>query len=378
MAQQMRQQDLRKNLFKAVTAILLFSFVSLLLGEEKVSLRTNFFTDNSGTTVQSPALEVVKRLLTGIDFALRYSLDRVIIPPIRGLAATPTPTDGVTGASRPVDGSQPANRPFTKNRNEVIAGFSGERFGVSFYHSSESDYIGRMGTVAGNFDFNQKNSNLAFSYSFAWDDIRPLGADTAHTRRAHSLGVALTQTLSPKAVGRVGFDLSRIRGFQSNPYRTVNAAGQIVLENHPLWRSRSAFFVKVNRYFTTRTALNLEYRFYRDDWKVQSHTLGAYYYQYLSKKLLLRYRYRYYVQSAAFFYRSGYGMTQQYMTSDYKLEAFNAHLFGFKLEYKLEDLLKNGFLSFLAGSTFEAKYERYFTSRDFTADIFQFGLVLNY
>lgn len=369
---------MKNTILKIICGILLLALATVVLAQDKVSFRTNFFSDNSGTSVNSPALEVIKHMVGGTDFILRYTLDRVIIPPVRGIAANPTPTDGVTGASRPVNSDEPANQSFSKDRNEFIVGVSSSALTATYYYSNEIDYVGRMATVSTNFDFNQKNSNLAMTYSYGWDRIKPLGTDTLHTQQVHSVNATLTQALNPKLIGRAGVDFSYVQGFQSNPYRTVNGGGQILLENHPLSRTRGAVFLKLVRYFATETSFMGEYRFYLDDWDVQSHTFNFFFHQYFNENVLIRYRYRYYVQTAANFYRSTYGTVQPYMTSDYKLEAFNAHLFGLKIEYKLKDLVKGGFLGFLENSTFEAKYERYFTSRDFTADIFQFGLVLNY
>ena len=85
------------------------------------------------------------------------------------------------------------------------------------------------------------------------------------------------------------------------------------------------------------TENSLEFAF---DWDVQSHTLSFFYHQYFSDKVLFRYRYRYYLQTAANFYQTSYSTIGPLMTSDYKLQAFNAHLFGLKIEYKLEDLVK--------------------------------------
>ncbi|RMF69303.1 MAG: DUF3570 domain-containing protein [Calditrichaeota bacterium] len=368
-----------KNLAIKATMLLVLALCAVpLRAQDKVSLRTNFFSDNSGTTVQSPAVEIAKKIVGKMKFLLRYALDRVSVPPVRGIAATPSPTDAVTGASRPVSGDEPATSAFTKERNEVIAGVELPGLSLSFYHSKESDYVGRMATVSTNLDFNRKNTNLSLSYNYGWDRIEPLGTDTLHTKTTHHLNATLTQALSPVMIGRAGIDLSYVSGFQSNPYRTVNAGGQILLENHPLARSRGAFFLKLNRYFQNRSSLQAEYRYYRDDWKIQSHTLNFYYYQYVSDKVLIRYRYRYYDQGQAFFYRRTYSTIPKYFTSDYKNEPFTAHLFGLKIEYQLKDLVKDGFFSFLSSSTFEAKYERYFSSNDFTADIFQFGLVFNY
>ncbi len=356
----------------------LLALSSAVVAQDKFSFRTNWFSDNTGTSVQSPVAEVVKSITQKLDFLLRYSLDRVNIPPIRGLAAIPSPVDGVTGASRPVDDGQPANQSYTKDRNEFNLGLATTTFRGSYYFSTESDYVGRMVTVAVNREVNQKNTNIAGSYSFGWDDISPLAADTSHNKTSHNVNLTLTQVLNPNLIGRVGVDFSYVNGFQSNPYRTVNGGGQILLENHPVRRTRGAFFMKLNRYFSTQTALNLEYRFYRDDWRVQSHTASAFYHQRFSDNVLIRYRYRYYRQTEAFFFRENYAVVQEYMTSDYKLEAFDAHLFGFKIEYKLQDLFSKGALSFLSDATFEGKYERYFSSNDFTADIFQIGLVFTY
>ena len=366
-----------RHFLKIILLISMLSLTNQSTAQNSFSLRTNYYTDNTGTSVHSPMAELRKGLTRSIEFWMRYSLDKVIVPPVRGLSAAPS-VDAITGASRPVTGDDPANQTFTKNRNEINVGINLPVFAFSYYYSDEIDYLGKMVTVSTNRDFNEKNSNLAMTYSYGWDRIQPLGIDTLHSKNTHSVNATLTQVLSPKTIGRLGVDFALVQGLQSNPYRAVNAGGQILLENHPLIRTRGAVFVKMNRYFANQSSLNMEYRFYRDGWNLMSHTAGFFYHQYFSDKVLIRYRYRFYKQTGAHFHQKNYTMPQFYMTSDYKLEPFNAHLFGLKIEYKLEDLLSDGFFSFLSKSTFEAKYERYFSSNDFTADIFQFGLSFNY
>jgi hypothetical protein len=346
--------------------------------QDKVSIRSNFFSDNTGTSVQSPSVELWKNIAGDLLLKFRYMMDRVNIPPIRGVSATPLPTDGITGASRPVGSDDPANLAFTKQRNEMTTGIQLSRLKASYYYSDEIDWTAHMASTAYNFDFNKRNTNAAFGFSYGWDTIRPLGQDTVRTMKRYHINAAFTQLLSPSTIARIGFDGACIQGFQSNPYRTVFSGGEIVYENHPEDRKRAALFAKLNHYFTSKTTINVEYRYYRDDWELQSNTIGMYLYQYFSKNFLFRWRYRYYDQSAAGFYKPIYDGNEIYYTSDYKLEPFNAHLYGFKIEYKLKDLVKNGFFNFLSPSTFEAKYERYFSSNDFAADIFQFALVVNY
>jgi hypothetical protein len=375
-------QDLRmvRAFGKDSVILLILVFAAAVYGEEKVSFRTNIFSDNSGTTVESPAIEIVKDIYGKLEFFVRYSLDRVNIPPIGIGRVSAEPISAVTGASRPASSDEPADRYFTKKRNEVTAGLGVGILNASYYHSDEVDYVGRMATISSNFDFNKRNSNLAISYSYGWDTVKPIGQSDIYEKEAHTGNFTLTQALTPSLIGRIGADVSYVTGFQSNPYRIVSVfeGEQLPVERHPLERSRGGAFVKLNRYFKSRAVLNLEYRYYQDDWEVKSHTASVFLYQYFSDKVLFRYRYRYYDQSEAYFYKDRYIGDEAFLTSDYKLESFNAHLFGFKLEYRLNDLLKDGFLRFLAASTFEAKYERYFASNDFTADIFQFGLVVNY
>lgn len=375
---------MKKMVSKITFCFLLVTLTGGVFGQEKVSFRGNYFSDNAGTSVQSPAIELAKKLFGQLTFALRYSIDRVIIPPLRGLGAQPPPdssqlgVDGVTGASRPANLDY--NRSFSKDRNEIIAGLSLPNVNVSYYFSDETDYSGRMVTAATNFDLNQKNTNIAASYSYGWDDIRPLARDTSFQKTSHSGNLTITQVLSPSVIARIGADYDYVQGFQSNLYRLVSVGGAYFYENHPLARARSAVFFKLNKYFQTRTSINLEYRYYEDDWDIKSHTFGVFYHQYMSDNVLVRWRYRYYNQGASYFYvpENLYPAGAAYWTSDYKMEKFNAHLFGFKLEYKLRDLFGNGPLSFLSDSSFEGKYERYFSSNDFTADIVQIGLVLNY
>lgn len=363
---------------KTITILLWLSFTSLLMSQDEISILTYAFIDNGGTTINSSTLDFAKDILQDITFFIRYSIDRVTVPPIRGISAAPSPVDAITGASRPVSDDKPASESYIKDRNEITAAVNLKNIGFNYYYSTEEDYLAQMATISANFDFYQKNTNFAIRYSYGWDKIEPLGAVKKYSKTAHNANITLTQTLSPKTIGRVGVDFSNISGFQSNPYRSVNAGGQILLENHPRKRLRGAVFLMLNQYFETQTSLNMEYRYYRDDWEIQSHTIGFFYHQYISDNVLIRYRYRYYNQTAAKFYKPVYPTVQNYITSDYKLEAFNANLFGVKIAYKLEDLVKDGYLSFLSSATFEAKYERYFTSKDFIADIFHFGLVFYY
>ncbi|MCI0694851.1 DUF3570 domain-containing protein [candidate division KSB1 bacterium] len=348
--------------------------------DDSVSLRTNFFKDSGGLLVQSPTLQLVKDIAHNTVLSLQYTLDRVNIPPYRGISAKPVVTgiDGFTGASKPA-GSDP-NAIYIKKRNEIIASINSSSWNATAYYSSENDYIGRLIGFGVSQGFNQKNTNLSLGLSYGYDTINPLGQKTTYTRRNILVDAAITQTLSPAHIMRFGIDISRLNGFQSNPYRQVNVAGGYPFEQHPQQRLRIAGYVKLNTHLKpANAALWAEYRVYGDDWGILSHTLGLRFYQNLSKRLLMRYRYRFYTQSPANFWRKDYSLLPrqpEFFTDDYKLEPFNSHLFGFHLAYKLEALRRK--LPLMEQTTLDVKYERFFTSNNFTANIFQIGLTFEY
>lgn len=347
--------------------------------DDSVSLRTNFFKDSGGLLVQSPTLQLVKDIARNTVLSVQYTLDRVNIPPYRGISAKPLPLDGISGASKPVNSADP-NAMFIKKRNEVVATLGSATWNATAYYSLENDYVGRLVGFGISPDANQKNTTLSLGLSYGFDTISPLGQQAAYTRRNILADISITQTLSPVAIMRFGVDVSLLNGFQSNPYRTVNVAGGYALEKHPQRRLRAAGYVKLNTHLKpANAALWIEYRVYGDDWGILSHTIGLRFYQNLSKRLLMRYRYRFYTQSAANFWRKDYSLLQrqpEFFTDDYKLEPFNSHLFGFHLAYKLEALRQQ--LPLMEQTTLDVKYERFFTSNNFTANIFQIGLTFEY
>ncbi|MCG3118408.1 MAG: hypothetical protein ALAOOOJD_00608 [bacterium] len=361
----------------ALSLVLLTATISFT--DDSVSLRTNFFSDSGGLLVQSPTLQFIKEIARNKVLSLQYSLDRVNIPPFRGISAKPLPLDGVSGASKPVNTTNP-NATYTKNRNELIATLNATQWNATVYYSAENDYTGRLLGFGFNQEYNQKNTTLAAGLSYGYDTISPVGKKATYTHTNVIATAAITQTLSPTAIMRFGVDVARHGGYQSNPYRTVNVAGQYYLEQHPQQRTRVAGYVKLNKHLhPANAALWMEYRLYNDDWGVLSHTLAFQFYQNLSKRLHVRYRYRYYTQNNAYFWKKDYSLLQRlpkYFTDDYKLEPFNSHLYGFHLAYRLEGLRKKS--SLLEHSTVDMKYERFFTSNNFTANVIQIGLTFEY
>src|SRR5262245_30003214 len=132
--------------------------------DDTISFKTNFFTDSGGLLVRSPAFQLVKDLARNTMFTLQYTLDRVSIPPYRGISAKPL-IDGVTGASKPAADSTNTGT-YIKNRNEFLATLNASRWSLTGYYSVENEYTGRLVRASLNQDFNQKHSNSALSQGY--------------------------------------------------------------------------------------------------------------------------------------------------------------------------------------------------------------------
>ena len=303
----------------------------------------------------------------------------MIVPGVQAAAGTQEAVDAITTASRPISGGGDAFRDFSKIRNEIQTDVEMNRVMVGYYLSKESDYFAQQVRANYNRDFFDQNLNLSFGSSYGWDAIDPLADDDTQTgqesRTTWNWNAVATQILTPTTVLRVGGEVDVVSGLQHNPYRNVYAGGQPLPEQHPDSRFRRDAFIRLSQYLKNRSSLKADYVAYSDSWGVVSHTLGAQLYQYVSDDLVFRYRYRFYTQGAADFFRPEYEDStgiDGYRTADYRLEEFNSHLFGIQANFNLGALSSSR--AALRRLDFRMKYERYFNSKNFSADIFESGL----
>jgi hypothetical protein len=228
------------------------------------------------------------------------------------------------------------------------------------------------------------NVVLAVGGSYGWDRIDPLDdADTAapddHKNTRHG-NVMATWVATPVTILQGGVELTQVDGLQHNPYRNVYVDGAWVPETHPDSRSRRDVFVKASRWLPNRSAVKAEYRLYADDWGIVSHTIGARLHQYVGgDAVVVRYRYRFYTQGAADFWREEYveaGGVDGYRSADYRVGDFDAHLFGTKVTWNVGDAPFSQ--EWLGRVGVDVSYERYFNSNNFSANLFEIGLGLTY
>jgi hypothetical protein len=365
-----------------MTAVVLLSTAAPALAgidEQQARIAFEYFADSDHVHVYSTGGDYGLDANSDVRLSLAWNRELVVVPGISAPAGSDEALDAISGASRPIGDTSDPYSDFKKTRTQLDGTARWRWLSAGYYVSSETDYFAQQ--VHGAFEkpFLADNTVLLATVAYGWDDIQPLQDSDTNTapdyRNTLHTAAVVTQVLTPLTVMQAGVELRQVEGLQHNPYRTVYVAGAYEAESHPDSRSRQNAFVKVNQYLPGRSSVKLDYKIYRDDWGVSSHTIGGKINQYVGRDVVMRYRYRYYTQTAADFWREDYtvpGGVDGYRSVDYRLGDFSAHLFGMKLSW---DLGGTALASrWFRGTRLHLQYERYFNSNNFSANIFETGL----
>ena len=279
----------------------------------------------------------------------------------RGLVNAHLLVDAITSASA---GSGAANAAaFTERRYEAGGSYTHEldgpvewmdslRLGGEGKFSTESDYRSIYGGARAEADVAQKNAVIGLGAGISHDSVSNSGAqspmggprlDCRNTGNAtatdcpldfYGLFLSGSQIVGKNVVIGATYDLSRLSGFQANAYRQVITSTGFVAERHPDQRTRHALAASVRYYVpASQTTFVGAYRYYTDSWSIHAHTPELRIVQQVGLDADASVRYRYYTQSAAFFYQRRYGDPGMYefLTDDPKMSAFDGHVMEAKL-----------------------------------------------
>ena len=212
-----------------------------------------------------------------------------------------------------------------------------------YIFSTENDYTSNNFSLGVERRLAENATTLALGYNLSLDQVGRAGdANFGRSLTAQSLSATWTQVLTPDLAMQLSYELGIAHGFQASPYRFVPVAPDMmsppsfwVPETDPEDRFRHAAVLALNKHLFEHSALQGDYRFYRDTWDITSHTVELRYLVDLSSKAELRLRGRYYTQSGASFYQASYAAAEKYMTIDRELSPLSSVLGGVKLRYKL-------------------------------------------
>ncbi len=146
------------------------------------------------------------------------------------------------------------------------------------------------------------------------------------------------------------------------------------IERLPHSRLKTPVGIRMNYYINEYLVLRSYYRYYFDDWNIQSHTFNVELPIKISEYFTLYPSYRYYNQTAAkYFYPYETALsTYQYYTSDYDLSPFSANQYGFGIKYT-DVLLDTKIFNLFSLKKLSLNYNYYQRSNQFHANIITFG-----
>ncbi len=303
--------------------------------------------------------------------------------------------DALTGASpngaAPSSEIQTYTRPSGKGSYDVQPGeiplddtFKDTRLAVS---ASYSRKLGRMNSVfiGGNFsgehdytsiginggisrDFNNRNRTISVSLSFSSDKLNPeggipvpyaslaaagkatarLGPDSR--KKVYDILLGVTQTIDRKTLFRANYSRSHSSGYLNDPYKVFSFVqsesspnpGEPLLylyESRPDKRNKNSIYTQLKRYFNG-DIIDLSYRYFWDDWGINSHTINLFYLYDLKNGKSIEPHIRFYHQSAANFYIPAFidgTHLEQYNSADYRLSNFSAVTFGLQYAFPIAE-----------------------------------------
>ena len=199
----------------------------------------------------------------------------------------------------------------------------------------------------------QRNLRIEGRASLSDDRVSRAGdPELRRTLRTVSTWLAITQVLGRGTLLQVALEHRTNLGYQASPYRRVGLGGPVtctaetplcVPEVTPDRRHRVAAAARLRQSLVptlrrgraralgggearAKLSLGVDYRYYIDTWRLQSHTVAGDLRVLPHPEVLLAFEYRFYVQGAAYFYASSYPIVApQFVTRDRELSSMFDH-----------------------------------------------------
>jgi len=364
-----------------LTCSLLFSMP--LVGEDYVSIQYMGYDEDSGrTTISTPMIEINKDF--GTDYTLNASFTHDSVS-----GASPTFYDSTSGASAKVaDGAvfqsdvaygdidyEDERKAFSLALTKRFA--SRDELTVGGNYSTEYDYDS-MEVSAEYLHYldSSKNQSISVGASYQQNDVSIYcrlntgacdsssgASEKVEDLTVFSTEVGFTQILDKTSLIKSSLFYSSEDGYLSNPYmrivRDYDTNPKIAPEVKPDTRKSYGATVSYTKAITDKIATNLSYRYYRDDWEIDSHTLDTELNYEATPKWLVGIGLRYYTQSEAEFYsgKKDYFTTQEIASSDRRMSSFDALNYKLSTDYRLSDAVSlNANVNYYQQDDFDATY----------------------
>lgn len=222
---------------------------------------------------------------------------------------------------------------------------------------------------------------------------------SAVNRNSYSASFGFSQVVSKKIQFSVFFDVLKQQGLLSTPYHRIYFAdkdnyyiGQPEyianyenesntgvykladdIERLPDSRFKLPIGTRLNYYINERFVLRTYYRYYSDNWDIQSHTANVELPFKISDRFTIFPMYRFYTQTQSKYYApyETHLSTEKYYTSDADLSSFDANQYGFGINYT--DIFTGAKIWKLGLKNIDFRFSHYRRSDNLTANIATIG-----
>lgn len=270
--------------------------------------------------------------------------------------------DIVSGASIDVrtSGASPYRETRTQDglNAELLYGKTSYTVGVT--HSYEPDYRSNTASFGISQSMFGDLTTVTLNYRRTWNQVFKMvclvddkSLDYPCVEKVHdpafgekdmderSYAVGLSQILTRNSILSANFEVITDQGWLSNPYRSmmyVQAGGSgfaLGPEVDPSTRTSNALGLAYKYYLPWRAALELQYRFFEDTWKIRAHTAQIGYTQ-PWRNWTFDGSFRYYTQSHADFYSDLFASADEFnfMSRNRELSSFNSFTVGTGVSYE--------------------------------------------
>ncbi|MBL4606853.1 MAG: DUF3570 domain-containing protein [Pseudomonadales bacterium] len=221
-----------------------------------------------------------------------------------------------------------------EDREDIAANFrfyaSEGNAGISLSRSNENDYVSNAFSLDGSYNINEKHTTLSAGLSFSDDTIEPTQGlipveIIKESKNSTSLFVGVGQVINKNAILQAGLSYTRLSGYLTDPYK--------YRDQRPGDRQQWAWSLGYRQYISSAdAALQADYRFYNDDWGINSHTLSLAWYQNVKEYLKIIPYARYYTQQEADFFSNNARLNDAYFADDFRLSTYGAFTTGLRVE----------------------------------------------
>lgn len=248
--------------------------------------------------------------------------------------------------------------------------------GLNLTYSDEDDYESKAFGLDGSLNSEDGMTTYSGAVSYSADDIDPTDGGRQNqpiedeSKDIYSVFAGVSRIVSKQAIVRFGVSYTYRDGYLTDPYKNH--------DSRPDEREEWTLSTGYRRFFDAANgALHMDYRFFDDDWEVQSHTLDVAWVQNINPVVQLTPFVRYYTQDEAEFFSNIAREDEKHFADDYRLSAFGAFSYGMRAVFKID-----------GNWEINADAERYLTDESWgvydgdespgLVDFYRYGIGVNY